>query len=104
MIPRIKPWLLIALWLPPPPAGPPPPRARRAGNHTRFRALADRLSGYVLYGYLEYEILKDWLATAPTPVVRKFLEENSQAPVSDVLRKKWLRLLAARGGRETFIR
>ena len=121
MIPRIKPWLLIALCVAAGAVSTPAvgflvddeqqrrdylaaQEALRAGNHARFRALADRLSGYVLYGYLEYEILKDWLATAPTPVVRKFLEENSQAPVSDVLRKKWLRLLAARGDWETFIR
>jgi soluble lytic murein transglycosylase len=77
--------------------------ALRAGDLAGFRALRERLDGYVLRGYLDYEYLKDRLASTPSAEIRRFLAENEAAPISDFIRKKWLRLLAARGDWQTFL-
>jgi soluble lytic murein transglycosylase len=78
--------------------------ALKAGHNTRFKMLYDRLNGYILRGYLDYELLKNRVATAPPEEIHRFLEENSQAPVSDTIRKKWLRYLASRGDWDTFVK
>ena len=71
--------------------------ALRAGEIARARALAERLRDYVLYGYLEYELLKDAVTAMPAAELHSFLERNSHAPFAEAVRKKWLRHLAARG-------
>ncbi|MDO8596453.1 MAG: hypothetical protein Q7R45_07500, partial [Sulfuricaulis sp.] len=68
--------------------------ALKAGQTTRFKTLYARLDGYILRGYLEYESIKNHVASTPATDLRRFLAENSQAPVSDTIRKKWLRVLA----------
>ncbi len=77
--------------------------AIKAGRLKQFRVLSERLDGYILRGYLDYGYLKTRVGETPTPVIRRFLEENSHAPISDKLRKKWLRHLANRGEWETFL-
>jgi peptidoglycan lytic transglycosylase len=77
--------------------------ALRAGNVAHYQILARRLDGYVLHPYLEYQFLKDRLNATPPETIRRFLTEAAPAPVSDLLRRKWLRLLAARGSWETFL-
>lgn len=78
-------------------------QAVRSGDLARFRELRRRLDGYVLRGYLDYEYLKDRLTTTPPGEIRRFLEENSHAPISGAIRKRWLRQLAARGEWKTFL-
>lgn len=78
--------------------------ALKAGQTTRFKVLYARLDGYILHGYLEYELLKNRLSSTPTADIRRFLEENSQAPISDNIRKKWLRVLANRHDWDTFLK
>ena len=78
--------------------------AARNGNLARAKQLLPRLDGYVLRGYVEYELLKDRLALTPPDKIRAFLEENRDAPISDVIRKKWLRQLASKGEWDTFLR
>lgn len=78
--------------------------ALKAGQTTRFKKLYQGLDGYILRGYLEYEFLKNRVPAAPTAEIQRFLDENSQAPISDVIRKKWLRVLASRGQWETFLK
>jgi soluble lytic murein transglycosylase len=78
--------------------------ALKAGQTTRFKMLYQRLDGYILRGYLEYELLKDRLPETPPAEIRRFLTENSQAPISDMIRKKWLRYLASRGDWDTFLK
>jgi soluble lytic murein transglycosylase len=78
--------------------------ALQAGNYSRYRALRQRLDGYVLRGYLDYEDLRRRLGTASTAEVSAYLEHHSQAPHSDIIRQRWLRLLAARGDWPTFHR
>jgi soluble lytic murein transglycosylase len=77
--------------------------ALHSGDQVRFQKLRDGLNGYALQPYLEYEFLKDRIASTPTPTLHDFLERNPEAVVSDQLRKKWLKLLAERGDWSTFI-
>lgn len=78
--------------------------ALKAGQASRFKTLSQRLDGYILRGYLEYESLKNRVASAPAAEIRRFLAENGQAPISDYIRKKWLRVLAKRRDWSTFIK
>jgi len=74
----------------------------RRGDSARFRELRERLDGYLLKGYLDYAYLKSRLANTPKTEIRAFLAANSDAPTSDLLRRQWLRDLAARGDWDTF--
>ncbi len=78
-------------------------QAVRAGDTARARHLSARLKDYVLHGYLEYELLKDRLASAPDAELHAFLERNGHAPFADVVRRQWLRALAARGAWDRFL-
>ena len=78
--------------------------ALKAGQTTRFKMLHARLDGYILRGYLDYESLKNRVAMTPTADIERFLEENSQAPISDLIRQKWLPILARRGDWDTFLK
>jgi len=75
----------------------------RSGDLARFQRLRDGFNGYVLQSYLDYEFLKDRIATTPVSKLHDFLERNAAAVVSDQLRKKWLVLLTRRGDWSTFI-
>ncbi len=77
--------------------------AIRSGDVDRFKALSAKLQDYLLYGYLEYEYLEDHLDSASPAEIRRFLERNSDAPISDMLRKKWLHQLARRHDWRTFL-
>jgi soluble lytic murein transglycosylase len=44
------------------------------------------------------------VALTPPDTIRRFLEENRDAPISDLIRKKWLRLLAKQGDWDAFLR
>ena len=78
--------------------------AVKAGNQARFKRLYEGLDGYILRGYLEYESLKNRVASTPAADTRRFLDENSQAPIGDSIRKKWLRILAQRRDWNTFLK
>jgi soluble lytic murein transglycosylase len=75
----------------------------RAGDLARFKALRASLDGHVLAGYLDYESLKDRVEHAPVTEIRAFLAANSHNPGADAVRKRWLRLLAARGDWDGFL-
>jgi len=79
-------------------------QAARNGNLARAKQFLPRLEGYPLRGYVEYELIKDRLAITPAAEIRRFLEENREAPISDIVRKKWLRQLAGRNDWDTFLR
>ena len=78
--------------------------AVKAGNQARFKRLYADLDGYILRGYLEYESLKNRVASTPAADIRRFLDENSQAPIGDSIRKRWLRILAQRRDWNTFLK
>lgn len=78
--------------------------ALKAGQQGRFKTLFNRLDGYILRGYLEYEFLKNRVPSTPAAEIHRFLTENSQAPISDYIRQKWLHALANRGDWSTFLK
>lgn len=77
--------------------------ALRARDLKRFQQLQDRLRDYLLHGYLEYELLKDRVATTPPAQLREFLRAHADAPIADQIRRKWLHHLADRGDWATFM-
>ena len=77
--------------------------ALRSGDLARFHKLRDGLDGYALQPYLDYEFLKDRVASTPPARLHEFLERHPEAAVSDALRHRWLDLLADRGDWPTFI-
>jgi len=79
-------------------------KALRAGEIGRYRKLSIDLQGYVLHPYLEYEYLKDRLDVTPPADVRRFMDEATAAPVSEMLRANWLHRLAKRGEWSEFLR
>jgi soluble lytic murein transglycosylase len=79
-------------------------QAARQGNLARAKQLLARLEDYPLRGYVEYELLKERLATTPPATIRRFLEENPDTPIADALRKRWLRQLAKQEQWDTFLR
>lgn len=79
-------------------------QALRNGQMERFRELREKLDGYALRGYLDYERLRERLAVTPAAEVARFLEDNRYAAVSEPIRRKWLRQLATRGEWELFLK
>lgn len=77
--------------------------ALKAKDFKQFTKLLEREKNYLLYGYLQYEYLKDQIPFTPAATIRKFMDENRHAPISDMLRRKWLRYLAERGDWDTFL-
>jgi len=77
--------------------------ALRVGDLTRFQKLRDALNDYPLQPLLDYEFLKDRIATTPALKLHDFLDRNPEAVVSDQVRKKWLKVLTERGDWKTFI-
>ncbi len=77
--------------------------ALRAKDMKRFQQLFERERGYLLAGYLEYEYLKDRIPGTSPEQLRRFLQDNKDAPVADLLRRKWLHYLAERGDWTTFL-
>ena len=77
--------------------------ALKSRDTKRFQQLLERQREYLLYGYLEYEFLKDRVATTPAAKLREFLSANQDTPLADQLRKRWLQHLADRGDWPTFM-
>ena len=71
--------------------------AVRLGQAKRAQELIARTGDYILAPYLEYEFLRDRIPQTSPAVLETFIERASDAPVGDMLRKKWLRHLARRG-------
>lgn len=78
--------------------------ALKAGQLAHYRARLDKLSGYPLRGYAEYEFLKDRIATTPAPELRRFIQANKDAPIGEALRRRWLHRLADSGDWSAFVR
>lgn len=78
-------------------------QAARNGNLARAKQYLPRLEGYPLRGYVEYELIKERLARTPPAEIRRFLGENRDAPIGDIVRKKWLRQLAKKGEWDAFL-
>ena len=71
-------------------------RAVQARQFSLFQQHLDRLANHPLYAFLEYEFLKDRLTETSDLVITGFLQRNSDAVVTRLLRERWLRQLAKR--------
>lgn len=71
--------------------------ALRTGDHKQFQRILERQADYILRPYLDYEYLKDHTGSAQPEVLGRFLAQNEDTPLADLLRRKWLRALAERG-------
>lgn len=78
--------------------------ALKAGQVANYRARLEKLTGYPLRGYAEYEFLKDRIATTPPAELRRFIEANKDAPIGEALRRRWLHRLADSGDWTAFVR
>lgn len=78
--------------------------ALRAGDETQYRTYLQKLDGYVLRSYAEYEYLKDRIERTPVAALQQFFGASEYTPLPDLLRQRWLHVLADRGDWETFMR
>lgn len=76
--------------------------AARTGNSKQLDQLAPRFSGHVLEPYLRYWQLKPQLERREPAEIRAFLAANRDTPLSDYLRRDWLKLLGKNGDWERF--
>ena len=67
--------------------------AYRAGDSRKLALLAKRLNGYILEPYVVYWRLQTRLWEADPGDIRAFLAANPDSPLSERLRKDWLKLL-----------
>jgi len=63
---------------------------------TRYNQLLDKLDGYPVKAYLEYDALKRRMHQASKNEVSKFLNDHQDYPFNYHLRSKWLSVLAKR--------
>jgi len=71
--------------------------ALKSGNPTRVRQLKQKLSGYPLYGYLDFWELKRRIKRARADEVQAFFQRYNGQPIASRLRISWLHRLAKRG-------
>jgi soluble lytic murein transglycosylase len=78
--------------------------ALRAGDEARYHALYKKLDGYLLQGHAQYEYLKDRLDRTPVKIIQQFLADNAETSLPNMLRQRWLHVLADRGDWTAFER
>lgn len=78
--------------------------AIRAGNVKRFQQLEQNLGDYVLKGYLDYYYLQDRIGSTPPDTLNAFIAQNENAPIGEMLRRKWLHYLAKKHDWKTFVK
>ena len=80
-------------------------RAAKKGRSKQFKKLARGLEGYILYPYLQYEVLRRGLkkGTAKTTEIAQFLERHDGEVVAMLLRRHWLNHLADKGRWEEYL-
>lgn len=61
------------------------------------------LRNYPLYPYLEYKRLKRTLGTARNAEVTRFLGQHDDTPLANLLRSRWLNVLASRKDWNSYI-
>lgn len=71
--------------------------AARTGNSKQLDQLAPRFQNHLLEPYVRYWQLKSRLETRDAGEIRSFLAANRDTPLSDYLRRDWLKLLGKNG-------
>ena len=76
--------------------------AVQKGNWKALEPLRARFAGHPLEAYPTYWLLSGQLNRADPAEVRAFLKRNADSPLAEVLRREWLKSLAAAGSWDTF--
>ena len=76
--------------------------AARAGDSKQLEQLARRFQGHVLEPYVQYWRLRVRLETREPAEIRAWLAANRDTPLSDYLRRDWLKLLGKNAQWELF--
>ncbi len=71
--------------------------AARSGDSRRLEQLAPRFAGHLLEPYLQYWRLQAGLEGSDPGDIRAWLAANRDTPLSDYLRRDWLKLLGKNG-------
>jgi soluble lytic murein transglycosylase len=78
--------------------------AARVNDEARYLQHLKHLDGYILRGYAQYEYLKDRVDRSSAQALRKFMDDNGHTPLAEMMRQKWLHVLADRGDWAAFMR
>lgn len=76
--------------------------AARAGDARKLEQLAPRFQGHLLEPYVQYWRLKARLDKLEAAEIRGWLAANTDTPLSDYLRRDWLKQLGKNGQWESF--
>ncbi len=76
--------------------------AARSGDSKQLEQMAPRFHGHLLEPYVHYWRLKVRLDTREPAEIRAYLAANRDTPLSDYLRRDWLKLLGKNGQWELF--
>lgn len=76
--------------------------AARSGDARRLEQLLPRFQGQLLEPYVRYWWLRTRLEKLESSEIRAWLAANTDTPLSDYLRRDWLKLLGKNGQWETF--
>ena len=79
-------------------------QALAKGDSGPYRRHLNALRDYPLTPYLAYDELTNRLKSASNQEVEKFLAEHGDLPQISWMKLRWLRLLAARGDWQTYVR
>jgi len=67
----------------------------RKGALRRYNKQRNALHDYPLAGYLDYRYLRSRLNKKNIPLIEQFLLDHADSPISDHLRRRWLKKLAS---------
>src|SRR5690606_6811874 len=67
--------------------------AARSSDSKKLEQLAPRFRGHLLEPYVQYWLLQSRLETRDPVEIRAWLAGNRDTPLSDYLRRDWLKLL-----------
>lgn len=78
-------------------------KAIRTGQLKQYKKMESQLKDYPLYPYLQAEVLKRRLSSAPDDEVLNFLETYDNSPSADKLRQRWINVLMRKGKYDTVV-
>ncbi len=68
--------------------------ALKKGQYRRFSSIANKITDYPLYGYLQYDYLRKRLNRTDESKIEHFINTYDDSPIAGRMRQKWLRNLA----------
>jgi soluble lytic murein transglycosylase len=74
-----------------------------AGQLTTFKKLTGSLIDYPLYPYLLHDYIRPRLSSIDDEDIINFLKKYNDLPITNDLRKRWLRVLVRKGRWQTFL-